>query len=515
MVDAPEGAPKRPARGARAPRATPVPDPDAAVTSPLPPVVPVDEPAPPVAAPQSAAFPPEPATMPVVPPSAAAPAQVPHPAPQPHAPRPPRPAPAYASPPTAQAVNPLAGTRPADVLRDVVAAFLLLLSLGLRWDAWRDATARVDVVLITLLSVFSLAVPYLGRLGAIGGGWTTARIRLARLLLNAPYLVMVVVYLVLDAVRGGELGIEGGIGAAVGVGLAGALLAAQPREAELAVRPDGARPGGAWRWVVAAIGAVIAAGAIGGLVATLVRERDDLTLTGLLVAVLATLLTLTLVAAPVVGAVAGSPAWRIVLVGLGAAAIVLLLLADRGVLLRSDVESVHLTGFGWVLWPAAAAAALAPGLRLGVDHGPRARWFGAAVGLLTLVAVTCVLQVALAVVRLTDDASEATDARGSLVAVLVLTVLYLMGVLIARGALAQNQPQATAVVVVVAATLLLVGLVQLAVVSASDALTVTFVDQALALVVPVVLAVAVAVPAFRGAAGPSRSGPTTSLPPRT
>ena len=137
-----------------------------------------------------------------------------------------------------------------------------------------------------------------------------------------------------------------------------------------------------------------------------------------------------------------------------------------------------------------------------------------AVGLLSLVAVACGLQAALAVVRLTDDASQVADARGSLVAVLVLTVLYLMGVLVARGALAQNQPQGTAVAVVVAASLLLVGLVLLAVVSASDHLTATFVDQLLAFVVPVVLAVLVAVPAVRSARGAMGVGPTTSLPPR-
>lgn len=117
--------------------------------------------------------------------------------------------------------HPFAGVTAGDYVRDGVALLFLLVSLALRWDFGTDASDRIDVVLLTILSMFSLAVPAMARLGALGQGWTRRRIRLVRLLANVPYLVLVVVYLVLDLLRGGELGREGGVGVALGVGLRG------------------------------------------------------------------------------------------------------------------------------------------------------------------------------------------------------------------------------------------------------------------------------------------------------
>lgn len=519
----PDDAPKPQTHRSRAPKATPEPAADATMTSPLPAVVPVDEPeaevAPSNAPTQTmAAVPPEPATIPPEPATMPAPQTAPAPTAtyaEQHAaraPRAPRPAPSYAAEPVAHAANPFSGVPAWDYVRDVVAALLLLISLGLQWDTAHQANERIDVILITILSVFSLAAAYLARLGALGHGWHPGRIRLTRLLLNAPYVVLVLVYLAIDIARGGDLGLEGGVGAAIGVGLAGAVLAAQPRESEA-----GERSGTPWLGVTAFLGAVIGVGALAGLVATAVRNVDDMRAVTLIWAILLTLITLALVVVPIVGTVVRDASWRLVLVALGGAAVVLLMTADNGYVLGLEVESFHGLGFGYVLWPAAAAAAAAPGVRrLMSDHGRRARWIGAAVHLLTLVLVVGVLQIALLVVELVDTGDL---RRGSLVATLVLTVIYVLAALIARSALAQNQPQGTAIAFVVAAVLLLVGLITLAILAGDDAAEAGYVDQIFAFVVPVALAVMVAVGATRGAGGGARlagagAGPTTALPPR-
>lgn len=534
--------PKAATRRSRTPKSTPEPAADATMTSPLPAVVPVDEPEAPITPsdtptqtmspvrPEPATVPPEPepavpapAPTAVLPDPAGAPRQTREPYPaaapaQPHetrAPRPPReprPAPSYATPPTAQATNPFGGVPAADYLRDAVAAVLLLISLGLQWDVAHEANERIDVVLITILSVFSLAAAYLGRLGALGQGWHPGRIRLARLVLNAPYVVMVLVYLAIDIVGGGGeyFTADGGVGAALGVGLAGAVLAAQPRESELDERSG--RP---WLGVVAFLGAVIGIGAVAGMTVSLVRMGEGIRFTFLLWSMLVTVITLLLVIVPVVGTVVRDARWRLVLLALGGAAVVLLMTADDGYILGLEVETFHGLGFGYVLWPATAAAAAAPGVRrLMSDHGHRARWIGGAVQLLTLTLLVGAAQIALLVVELVDDT---TDQRGTLVAALVLTVVYVLAALVARSALAQNQPQGVAIALVVAAGLLLVGLVNLAVIAGDDSVEAGYVDQLFAFAVPIALAVMVGVGASRGAGrigpGGPGTGPTTSLAP--
>jgi hypothetical protein len=84
------------------------------------------------------------------------------------------------------------------------------------------------VILITILSVLSIGVTYLARFGVLGGGATLARVVALRAALNAPYVVLVIVYVVLDAVRS-----SGGLGGAAALGLAGALFAAGTREFEI------------------------------------------------------------------------------------------------------------------------------------------------------------------------------------------------------------------------------------------------------------------------------------------
>ncbi len=130
--------------------------------------------------------------------------------------------------------NPLAHTPVSDWVRDIAAVVLLLASLALPWSLSIDGGKAVvgaghtEVILITILSVLSIGVTYLARFGVLGGAATLARVVAIRAALNAPYVVLVIVYVVLDAVRS-----SGGLGGAAALGLAGALLAAGTRAFEV------------------------------------------------------------------------------------------------------------------------------------------------------------------------------------------------------------------------------------------------------------------------------------------
>ena len=91
--------------------------------------------------------------------------------------------------------NPFAGIPSSDWARDGGALLLLLGSLALPWMFSTDfgmsetigATGRIEVILITLLSLFSLSLTYLLRAGVFGPGIGLAQIWLIRLLVNVPY----------------------------------------------------------------------------------------------------------------------------------------------------------------------------------------------------------------------------------------------------------------------------------------------------------------------------------------
>jgi len=134
--------------------------------------------------------------------------------------------------------NPFAGIPLGDYVRDAVALVLLLVSLALPWSldglmGTRGATGHIEVVLITLLSVLSLALTYLARAQVFGPAFTAGKAALIRGAANLPYVLLVVIYLVIDASKGSdEWYISGGIGIAAAFGLSGAILAGMPRQSE-------------------------------------------------------------------------------------------------------------------------------------------------------------------------------------------------------------------------------------------------------------------------------------------
>lgn len=142
--------------------------------------------------------------------------------------------------PQAPRPNAFANTPIGDWVRDGVGALLLLVSLAMPWslDYFHDsdtgfitAAGRVEILLVTLLSTFSIAIGYLARVGAFGASFTAYRAAITRGLVNLPYVLLIALYVVFDAIRFEDL--AGGLGPAAVVGLFGALLVALPRRYEV------------------------------------------------------------------------------------------------------------------------------------------------------------------------------------------------------------------------------------------------------------------------------------------
>jgi hypothetical protein len=131
-------------------------------------------------------------------------------------------------------------------VRDLTAAVLLVVALFLPWNLYfgvgiPDSQAALFAVLgaVTLLSLLSIAVTRVGPWKSSGAG------RL-RVLLNIPYQLLVIAFIVFDVFQtirsGGSVHVPGGVGPGAWLGVAGSLLAAQPTiagsDAELAADDD-------------------------------------------------------------------------------------------------------------------------------------------------------------------------------------------------------------------------------------------------------------------------------------
>ncbi|ROS73671.1 hypothetical protein [Cellulomonas sp. PhB143] len=342
----------------------------------------------------------------------------------------------------AGAPRPFADVPAADYVRDGAAALLLLCSLSLPWTAVARASDRAEVVLVTLLSLLSLALPYLARTGLLPGGWTVRATRATRLLANAPYGVAVVWAVVADLVAGDD---GRGLGSAAALGLAGALLAAQPRACELAPADDDARALRGWRLGLGVIGVVAAVATVVALGVLVTDGPDALVLVR---AALAALFVLVIVCRPILGALRGDDTWRIVVVGLGAVLAATFVLGSGNATLL-QVGSVRFAGFALLLLPAAGAVAgsalleraaraagvpaaseteAAPAEGSGPEVAVVLRWVAVARHALMLLAVTAAFVAADGLVDLVDGGPRTATAVLSLVLGLLVLVATLPGV---------------------------------------------------------------------------------------
>ncbi len=365
---------------------------------------------------------------------------------------------AYPPPPPAQSsggagrpdsgANPFAGIPASDYVRDAAALALLLVSLALPWNFSVFATARIEVILITLLSVFSLAVTYLARVGVFPP--PVARFAwLIRLAANLPYLILVLVNVVIDAVAGANYG-GGGIGFAVAFGLAGAVLAAQPREAEVSGATAGVATGELWYRGFLGFGAVSVLLAVLSLVLIVVRPGIGY-FNGFAIALLvfSILFNAAAVALLVVGILRRSEPARLAAVAIGVIvllAIVVDMFSGR-VISGGGVESLHAVGYGAFVVSALGAFAAAPPLRLAMrtPEPGASRWFGAS-SILFLAAAGLAAFAALATVLALASGVFGAGYVGLGIGAIVILVAFALVAIVARSMFRTN-PQGTYLVV--------------------------------------------------------------------
>lgn len=284
--------------------------------------------------------------------------------------------------------SPFSAITARDYTMDAIALTLLIISLFLPWrasfsssmDVSTLAASRIEVLLVTILSMLSLGLTYVWRSGAFGPSWNYKRMQDVRLLANAPYFIVVVVYLVLELVSPRALG------SAVAFGLAGALLAATPRQSELGeAQLDTARDK---RWLLALL--VLAGLASLTVLIQTVRYLVDFanaaTQAGGLGAsylsplypvsgIILGLLTPVLLVMVALKVAQKSQTWRLVGIGIGAAGLLL------GFIAMAESSRVAAsfhgagTGFTVVFWMAFGAVSAAPSLgRLVVEQPSLQKW---------------------------------------------------------------------------------------------------------------------------------------------
>ncbi|UTT58020.1 hypothetical protein [Cellulosimicrobium cellulans] len=356
--------------------------------------------------------------------------------------------------------SPFAGIPVSDYVRDGVAALLLLDSLALPWDVSSRASDKIEVVLLTILSLLTLALPYLARTGVLPTAWTVHTTRKVRLLANAPYVLLVLVYLVVDVVGGGDLADGwGGVGSAAALGLAGALLAAQPRESELGPQDQDRAVTDRWLQALLALAALLALTVLLTVILTATGTRLGGALFVLLV-IVAAVFVLALAGLPTYGTWRRSEAARLTLVGLGVMLAVGFVLGsgNNGLV---TIESTHGGRFGLVLVPALAAVAAAPAVhRAMAAADPVTTWVRVAVNALDLVLVVAGYVAVSAVLTLADGARGVPVVLAVIVGVLAAAVAF-----VARRSLVRDAATGRPLALGGAGVVALLGIVLLVVTS--------------------------------------------------
>ena len=390
--------------------------------------------------------------------------------------------------------SPFAGIPISDFLRDGVALTLLLVSFAMPWNHADVATERIEVILITLLSVFSLSITYLARAGVLPATATVRTVWMLRLIANIPYVVLVIVYLIIDAASGAGY-VSGGVGYAAAYGLAGAIIAAQPRQAEVRALEPGAPIGERWFHIVIGFGLVSVAAGIASLVLIIVRPgigyARPIEVFVIVASVLVNLIGVALVYA---GIVRRSESGRLVAAAIGGIVLgaMLIDLFSRFAISFGGIESLHAVGFGALLYAAVAGLATSPAVRLAMTPVDAAVAWVRAASVLFVVTAALAAYVALLAILALALGGLGTGYTGFGIGTIVTTVAIALVAIVGRAMLAGTSGNRL-LALGAAGVLLLLGIVHV-VITATGA-QVAILDLVLAFGLPVATLAYLTVPA--------------------
>ncbi|NYI42336.1 DUF7937 domain-containing protein [Demequina lutea] len=376
--------------------------------------------------------------------------------------------------------NPFAGVPTPDLVRDALALLLLLMSLAMRWNVdstsgVKHATDHLEVVLVTLVSVASLSLTYLARAKVFGAGVSAAQVGLIRAAANAPYAVVVAIYLILDVSKIGDSWyLAGGIGWAAATGLTGAALAGMPRQVESENSPVGALQAKIMQLSVIGLGGLWVAMSLINFINVFVEwapvVNGAASTIALLVTVLLVLVPLVLITA---GLIRRSAVTRTVTVTGGVVvfgAIIIDWFSDWKISM-TGVESAHRPGFGIIALITLGALASSHLIRDSMRHIEDVQRYVRSAGILLLAQASGV--VASAIITVLTITSNTVASNGKAVeyifALVIIAAMATGAFALVRTGEAATRPLALAltagtVVVGVVAVSLVESLSQLGIV---------------------------------------------------
>lgn len=390
--------------------------------------------------------------------------------------------------PPANAVNPFAGIPVADFVRDGAALLLLLLSLAMPWQYGKDATDLIAVVLLTLLSVLSLGLTYLGRAKVFGPGVTGPQVALMRAAANVPYVILVIVYIVMDVAKDDTRG----IGFAAAIGLTGAALAGMPRSFETDASPLGNLQRVIMRAVAIGLGALWTVFTLLNLIFTITDYTDGMKGFLTVALVLRVLVMLAGFGLLAFGLLKASEVGRQVavvvgLITLGTAFIDWFTDWD----LSGGIESVRIPGFavmGLLTIGVVASSHIVKSLTGAIDAATK--WVNTAVIVLAVGAALALVAVVTTILLLLADIGYPGGKSAAFIVVnLLIAVVSAAAAFLARTAYAKQK----LLVIVAAGLLLILGIV--ATVINNSIASAGFLDIAHAFGVPIAVLIVLLAPA--------------------